>query len=220
MMKRIVQLTVSGLAIGGFAGEAGAALVNIGSNSFSGAGRLVTTSAGLPLAFGSIVRIGTFPTGIPAATSFSVVSAAFVPIGESSTDANDGTNGPLTINDVNTPNPSAARGHYAGTINAVQNSDPRFAAATRLYVFVLNAPPEAMASATEWAIFSDAAWTIPSTSTRTLATSAINDATEVMLGTYDGVGAKILMVPIPEPGVAMLSGVFGVVLLAGGRRRN
>jgi hypothetical protein len=220
MMKRIVQLTVTGLAIGGFAGEAGAALVNIASNSFSGAGRLVTTSNGLPLAFGSIVRIGTFPTGIPAATTFSAVSAAFVPIGESSTDANDGTNGPLTINDVNPSNPGAVRGHYAGTISAVQNSDPRFATASRLYVFVLNAPPETMASATEWAIFSDAAWTIPASGTRTMATSAITDASEVFLGTYDGSNAKILMVPIPEPGVAMLSGVFGLVLLTGRRRRN
>ena len=220
MMKRIVQLTVTGLAIGGFAGEAGAALVNIASNSFSGAGRLVTTSNGLPLAFGSIVRIGTFPTGIPAATTFSAVSAAFVPIGESSTDANDGTNGPLTINDVNPSNPGAVRGHYAGTISAVQNSDPRFATASRLYVFVLNAPPETMASATEWAIFSDAAWTIPASGTRTMATSAITDASEVFLGTYDGSNAKILMVPIPEPGVAMLSGVFGLVMLVGGRRRR
>ena len=150
-----------------------------------------------------------------------MVSAAFVPIGESATDANDGTNGPLTINDVNTPNPSAARGHYAGTINSVQNSDARFAAASRLYVFVLNAPPETMSLATEWAIFSDAAWTIPASGTRTLATSAITDAAEVFLGTYDGANAKILMTAIvPEPGVTMLAGVFGMVLLAGGRRRR
>jgi hypothetical protein len=220
MMTRFAQMTFGAVVAAAFAGEAEAALVNIASNSFSGAGRLVTTSDGLPLAFGSIVRIGTFPTGIPAATTFSAVSAAFVPIGESSTDANDGTNGPLTINDVNPSNPGAVRGHYAGTINAVQNSDPRFAAASRLYVFVLNAPPETMSLATEWAIFSDAAWTIPASGTRTMVTSAITDASEVFLGTYDGSNAKILMVPIPEPGVAMLSGVFGLVLLMGGRRRR
>ena len=53
MMTRFAQMTFGAVVAAAFAGEAEAALVNIASNSFSGAGRLVTTSDGLPLAFGS-----------------------------------------------------------------------------------------------------------------------------------------------------------------------
>ena len=191
-----------------------AALVNIASNSFAAGGRMVVTSSGAPLAFGSVVRIGSFPTGVPAgATTFAAVDSAFVPIGEDPGSAADGTNGPLTINDVNPT--GTTRGHYAGTISNVDNADPRFAAATRLYVFVLNAPPASQQTATEWAIFSDPAWTIPSTATRTMTTSAIDQPAEVFYGSLSG--AEIRMAPVPEPSAAVL-GLAGLGLLVRRRR--
>jgi hypothetical protein len=148
---------------------------------------------------------------------------AFVPLGESAADPADGTNGPLFVNNVNSANPADAQGHYAGTINNIENSDPRFAPGTRLYVMVLNAPFESRFTANAMAVFSDSTdYTIPSFGARTLTTSVINSPGEVVVGVLGP--NSISMVPFlspffcPEPGPALLSVVSGVGLAARRRR--
>ncbi len=197
-----------------------AALVNIAANSFAGtAPKMLTTTAGLPLALGSVVRLGTFPAGAPtitAATTFAQLNALFVPIGETA-GADDGTNGPLTINDTNPVNPAATRGSFGGTINAVQNTNASFAAATRIYMMVLDVPFTNMAAATQWAILSDAVtWTIPATATRTLTTSQI-DVADAFAGVV--LPTEIRLAPIiPEPSTGLMALLAGLGLVARRRR--
>ncbi|HWB05756.1 MAG TPA: PEP-CTERM sorting domain-containing protein [Verrucomicrobiales bacterium] len=220
-MRKIAQLTVASLLAS--ASLSSAALVNIATNSWSGAApKVILTTGGQRLATDSIVRIGTFPTGVPQitpTTPWSVVNSAFVPLGESAADAADGTNGPLFVNNVNTLNPGDAQGHFAGTINGVDNADARFGAGTRLYIMVLNAPFASMSSANQITILSDATgFTIPSSATRTMTTSAIDTAAEVFAGQL---GANsITMVPfnVPEPSTGMLGLLAAAGLMARRRR--
>jgi hypothetical protein len=219
-MRKIAHLTVASLLAS--ASLSSAALVNLATNSWSGATpKVILSTTGQRLATNSIVRIGTFPTGVPVitpATTWATINSAFVPLGESA-EAADGTNGPLFVNNVNTLNPGDAQGHFAGTINGVDNADARFGAGTRLYIMVLNAPFASMSSADQVAIFSDATgFTIPSTATRTMTTSAIDTQAEVFAGVL---GANsITMVPfnVPEPS----AGILGLLAVAGlmARRRR
>lgn len=208
-MRKIALLTITSLLAS--IGSSSAALVNILAQSFAGAApKMVVTSAGAQLPTGSVVRIGTFPNGVPASlSSFAQVNAAFVPLGESA-EAADGTNGPLTVNNV------TSAGHFAGPINNVDNSDSRFGAGTRLYIMVLNAPFASMGSASEWAIMSDAGFTIPSSGATTLTTSAIDSQAEVFAGTW--AANQIRMAPIPEPSTGLL-GLLAVAGLMARRRR-
>lgn len=194
-----------------------AALVNISSNSWTSPGKFVVTSTGALLPVGSVVRVGIFASApvITPSTTFASLNSTFTPLGENSSDTNDGTTGPLSINDVNPLDALNTRGHYAGQISNVNNSDARFAAGTQLYVMVLNQPFSSMSSATEWAIFSDAAWTIPSTGPRSLTTVQINSSAEVFAGTNES--GRILMVAIPEPSAAFLA--LGACALGLRRRR-
>jgi hypothetical protein len=213
---------IGGAALLALGCGASAALVNIAVNSWSGAApKVILTSGGQRLAANSAVRIGTFPNGIP--SLFSDCAAfmnAFVPLGENASDPADGTNGPLFVNNVNTLNPADAAGHFAGTITAVDNADPRFTAGTRLYVMVLDAPFESRFSATSMALFSDpSGYTIPSTATRTLVTSVIDSQSEVIVGVMGQ--NNIMMSPMwcPEPGSGILfSSAGGALILRRDRR--
>ena len=109
-LRQLLTLTVFLMS-----GGAQAALVNIAANNLAGGSPLIKTTTGAFLAAGMIVRIGTFAAGQPtitAASTYAEINALFTPIGESASDANDGTNGPLVMNgggsnDVNTVEPLA-----------------------------------------------------------------------------------------------------------------
>src|SRR5688572_11828271 len=169
------RLTFCLLAFVAVVPPADAALVNIATNTLAAGSRLVSTVTGSPLPIGSMVRIGTFPTGVPVFTpdiSFAQINAGFVPIGESATDANDGINGPGVSNTS-----VAAGGGWGFTINDVQTTDVRFGPGRRLYIMVLDVPPAQMNSATGALIMSDPAlWTIPSIGARTMTTAQIDSA--------------------------------------------
>lgn len=195
------------------AGSSNAALVNISANTLAAPARTIVTSGGVLLPVGNAVRIGAFPVGAPVITSnstFASVNALFVPIGENPSEDADGINGPLTI--------SAAQGagKYAGTINSVDNADSRFAEGTAIYIFIVDVPYSNLAAATEWAIFRDAAWTIPGTSTRTLTTSQIDVQSEMVVGTQSATNLRLA--PIPEPSAAVL-GLLGLAFSMRRRRR-
>lgn len=195
-----------------------AALVNISSNSWTSPGKFVVTSTGALLPLGSAVRIGIFASApvITSTTTFASINSLFTPLGENTADANDGSGGPLSINDINPLDALNTRGHYAGQISGVENGDSRFSTGTRLYVMVLNQPAATMFDATEWAIFSDAAWTIPSTGARSLTTVQISDSSEVYAGTNES-GRILMAAVVPEPSVSLLA--LGAVAFGLRRRR-
>ncbi|HWB05754.1 MAG TPA: hypothetical protein VG796_22225 [Verrucomicrobiales bacterium] len=204
--------------------RASAAVVNIAVNSWSGAApKVILTGTGQRLATDSVVRIGAFPNGIPSLApdcSFAAIMAAFVPLGENSSDPADGTNGPLFVNNVNPLNPADAAGHFAGTITAVDNADPRFAPGTRLYIMVLDRPFESRFSATSMALYSDpTAYTIPASATRALVTSAIDSQSEVVVGTWNS-NAIYMSAICPEPATAGLLSLFPAMALTARRTRR
>lgn len=193
-----------------------AALVNIATNTLAGGSRLVFTSWGSPLPVGSMVRIGTFPTGVPVITptiTMATINAAFVPIGENTADANDGTNGP-GVSFTST----VAGGGWGFTINNVENSDVRFGPGTRFYIMVLEVPPAQLNSATTALIMSDPVlWTIPSTGSRTMTTAQIDSADEVFYGIWAQTILR-LQPRIPEPSTSLLTLLVGMGLMSRRRR--
>jgi len=204
------------LAIFLMVGHSQAALINVGVNNAGGA-QTIKSSLGASLVAGSIVRIGSFSlsgaalqTAIDNATTFADINALFTPIGESAGDADDGTNGPATI---------SGAGVIGFTVNGVNNLDVRFPAATKLYVMVLDVDQANMATATEWLIMSDSAWTIPSSGTRALAFSAIGSQAEILAGTFVNAGQfNLAPIGVPEPGVVSLC-LAAVGLMAVRRRK-
>ena len=198
------------------AGHSQAALINVGVNNAGGA-QAIKSSLGTSLAAGSIVRIGTFSlagvalqTAIDNATTFAEINALFTPIGENAGDANDGTNGPVTI---------SGAGVIGDTVTGVNNADVRFPAATKLYVMVLDVNQANMATATEWLIMSDSLWTIPATGTRVLAFSAIGSQAEILAGTFvNSTQFNLAPIAVPEPGVVSLC--LAAVGLVARRRRK
>ncbi len=189
------------------AGTAPAALVNIAANTLAAPVRDIFTTTGSPLPAGNAVRIGTFPAGDPVITSastFASVNALFVPLAENTSDPADGTTPPLVISSV------LGDGKFGGTISNVDNADSRFAAATSLYIFVLDAGYSNLGEATQWAIFRDSAWTIPTTGTRTMTTSQIDSQSEVFAGTFSSGG--ITMAAIPEASSSALLLAFAGLL--------
>lgn len=191
------------------AGTAPAALVNIAANTLAEPVRDIFTTLGAPLPAGNAVRIGTFPAGDPVITptsTFASVNALFVPLAEDPVDAADGTSPPLVISSVLGP------GKFAGTINNVDNADSRFAPGTSLYIFVLDADYSNLAAATQWAIFRDPAWTIPTTATRTLTTSQIDSQSEMMVGIQSAGGIRLAVIPEVSSSVliVMAAGLTGL----------
>lgn len=210
-MSPIILAALLGVAS---AAMSSAALVNIAANSLAGSpARNIISSLGDPLPVGSAIRIGTFPAGAPvitAASTFASVNALFVPLAESSSDPADGTTAPLEISSVQ------GAGKFAGTISNVDNGDTRFSAGTAIYIFALNAPYSNLSGATEWAIFRDSAWDIPTTATRTLTTSQIDVQSEMVVGVQGP--ASLRLVAIPEMSTTLLSiSAMGLGLL---RRRR
>ena len=196
------------------AGISQAALVNIGVTNASGV-NTIKSSLGASLAVGSIVRIGSFSlagaalqTAISNATTFAEINMLFTAIGETAS-ADDGTNGPIAV---------AAGGVVGGTISAVNNST-YLAAATKLYVMVLNVDQASMASATEWLIMSDVGWTVPGTGAKVLAFSQIGSQAEILAGTFvSGTQFNLAPIAVPEPGVVSL--FLAAVGLVAVRRRK
>ena len=217
MKFSIRHLTI--LAIFLLAGTAHSALVNIGANNLAANSPLIRTTSGAFLPAGMIVRIGTFAAGAPtinAGTTYAEINALFTPIGESSTDANDGTNGPLLMLGGGTND-----GKFGGTISNVQNSDPRFTAlSTRLYIMILDVAPQAnmsLAAPTSWLIMSDATnWFIPSAGTKAITANQIS-ASEILAGQFVSSTEFRLVAIVPEPGsMAMCLAAAGLFL----RRRR
>ena len=199
-------------------GGAQAALVNIAANNLAGPVLIKTAAGGFLLSTGSMVRIGTFAAGAPtitAATTYAQINALFTPIGESASDANDGTNGPLVMNASND-------GKYSGTISNVQNSDSRFGATTRLYIMILDVAPQAdmtLANPSSWLIMSDATnWVIPASATKTLTANQI-DASEILAGQFvSATEFRLVAIGVPEPGSMTLC-LVGLGLMARRRRK-
>jgi hypothetical protein len=195
------------------------AAVNIGTNTLAGTARGVLTTSGAPLPIGSMVRIGLFsptatPARIAAATSFAELNSLFIPIGEDSSSAADGTNGPGAVNSQTVA--GAPGGGWGFTINAVENSDSRFAAGLRLYLMILDVPAASLASASSALVISDPSWLIPAAGTRTMSTSVIGDQSEVFVGTYGP--TSLTLSAVPEPTSVALGGLAALGLMARRRR--
>ena len=212
----IKRLSLSIIAFGALASLADAALVNIATNTLAAGSRLVSTTTGALLPAGNMVRIGTFPTGVPVitpTTTMADINAAFVPIGENAASAADGTNGPGVSGA-----PGQVPGGWAFTINNVDNTDARFQPTTRLFVMVLDVAPANMLNATGMLLMSDETlWTIPGSGARTMTTTSlqIDSAADVQYGVYNATaGAPLQMglinTIIPEPAsgaMALLAGL-------------
>ena len=224
-MKKFLLSTICALLTS--AGLADAAIA-LSSNNSGGAGRVVTTSSSTALTGGSI-RIGYFADIVQSDTimrggDYAALQAIFIPLGEKTSvpSGGDVTN-PVVAGDLPVPIGNITAGKFNGTIDGIQNSYAP--SGTRIFLLISNSADPKTSAPTEWALISNAGWTVPTDDvlappSLTMAVNTTNiGASQVWRGSL-GSNTNLTLAAaaaVPEPSIAILClvGVF-----AGLRRRK
>ncbi len=200
-----------------------AATVSITVNT--NGGPFYTTSTGVLLEPGYIVRVGYFDLSNPSvvntlhtSNSYTAINALFTPLAEARANAgtifqNDANGNPVSPSGTMVINNSFGPGQIFG---GIQNIDSTYiSTGARLSIWIFNSATPT--SATEWGIFSaSSGWNFPAANgSETLSSVEVNT---IERGSFDGPNNHLQLAVVPEPGGATLLMTVGLLLLL--RRRN
>jgi len=199
MKLRTILHSLGAMLILPTAAWSGPVSITVNSNG----GSPYTDAFGIPLATGSLIRVGQFDLSLPASLTllqtsndYFAIDSLFTPLAENM--LNGGT-----VNQAGAPgqqlviNDLFAAGDVFGQITSIEET--YFSAGSTLYTWVFNSSDPL--TATQWGIFSSSTgWGFPiSPGSETLSTFEIDNT----IRGYD-TGTQFQLMPIPEPGSLVL----------------